>query len=61
MTKETYLGPRTRAHLESGPIGPYLDRLAEILHITGYQPAGIRSRIRAADKFGRWLKDHDLT
>jgi Phage integrase family len=59
--EEAYLGPRTGARIESGPSGPYVDRLAEILRIAGYRPSTIIRHLRAADKFARWLKEHDLT
>jgi site-specific recombinase XerD len=51
------------ARLRGGPLGPYLDDLATILHQQGYAPSSIQRCLRTGDLFGRWLhgQDYDVT
>jgi site-specific recombinase XerD len=51
------------ARLRGGPLGPYLDDLAMILHQQGYAPSSIQRCLRTGDRFGRWLQGqgYDVT
>ena len=49
--------------LRGGPLGPYLDDLATILHQQGYAPSSIQRCLRTGELFGRWLQGqgYDVT
>jgi site-specific recombinase XerD len=49
--------------LRGGPLGPYLDDLATILHQQGYAPSSIQRCLRTSELFGRWLQGqgYDVT
>jgi site-specific recombinase XerD len=47
---------RTVQRFRSGPLGPYIQQLAEELTSQGYARCGSRLRLRIAHKFGLWLR-----
>jgi len=55
MLEHFFVRTHVIARLRLGPLGPYLDDLATLLHQHGYAPSSIQSYLRAGDTFGRWL------
>ena len=52
--------PRTCRRIYAGPLGPYMDGLAERLQQRGYSKGSIRTKIRVVASFSHWLRIHDL-
>jgi site-specific recombinase XerD len=47
--------------LRSGPLGPYLDDFATLLHQQGYQGESIRRYLGGCRQFSQWLTQHGQT
>ncbi len=60
MIRSLYVQAKTRQRLEDGPLGPYLESLAEALHREEYKDRTIRRYLRNADLFGRWLAKQEI-
>jgi integrase/recombinase XerD len=61
MLEHFFVRTHVIARLRHGPLGPYLDDLATLLHHQGYAPSSIQSYVRTGDTFGRWLHSHGYT
>ena len=61
MLEHFFVRSHVIARLRRGPLGPYLDDLATMLHRQGYAPSSIQSYLRTGDTFGRWLYRHGYT
>jgi hypothetical protein len=55
MLEHFFVRPSVMTRLRGGPLGPYLDDLATILHQHRYTPDSLRGYLRTSDRFGRWL------
>lgn len=51
---------RTRHRMYAGPLGQNIDEFIERLQQRGYSRNSIRSKVRAAANFSRWLEAHDF-
>ena len=60
MIQSLSLGKITIDRLQSGPLEPYLEALAEALHTEGYANRTIRRYLRRADLFARWITDNGI-
>lgn len=58
MLEHFFVRSHVIARLRRGPLGPYMDDLATMLHRQGYAPSSIQSYLRTGDTFGRWLRRH---
>lgn len=60
MVEWFYSAPRTRAHLHAGPLGPFTDGLAAVLHRRGYARETVRSHLRLVGDLSQWLESRRL-
>jgi hypothetical protein len=56
MLEHFFARPHVIAQLQHGPLGPYLENLATLLHQQRYALSSIQSYLRAGHTFGRWLR-----
>lgn len=63
MIEQFFVHTPVVARLRGGPLGPYLDDLATILHQQGYALSSIQRCLRTGELFGRWLQGqgYDVT
>jgi integrase/recombinase XerD len=61
MLEHFFVQPHVITRLRHGPLGPYLDDLATLLHHQGYARSSIQSYLRTGDTFGRWLHQSGYT
>jgi site-specific recombinase XerD len=55
MISDYFDAPSALERMRSGSVGPYIDGFATVLAKAGYAPSTIRSYVRAAVHFGRWV------
>ena len=60
MVEKYFTRPKTVARLHAGPLGPHLSTIAQALHEARYSTATIRLHLRAADRFGAWLRTQKI-
>ena len=56
MLEHLFVRTHVVARLRRGPLGPYLDDLATLLHQHGYARSSLQSYLRTGETFGRWLQ-----
>jgi integrase/recombinase XerD len=61
MIERLFPTPRVRQRLLDGPVGPYVEGLAERLSELGYAEGYIRSLVRLLNSLGEWLEDRGLS
>lgn len=49
---------RTQQHMLGGPLGPYIDEFAGLIHKQGYRREVVRQKIRCLADFSWWLQGH---
>lgn len=54
------IAPTTWQRLQTGPLGPYLDRFAQHLSSQGYADATGRDKLRVVAKLSQWLERQQL-
>lgn len=52
--------PETLRRFREGPLGPYVDAYAELLHAENYTRWTARQQIRSVAQFSHWLKDRGI-
>jgi len=60
MVEKYFTQPKTVARLHAGLLGPHLSTIAQALHEARYSTATIRLHLRAADRFGAWLRTQKI-
>jgi integrase/recombinase XerD len=59
--EQIYKNPRTLIQMRVGPLGPYVDELAQQLSDEGYARSSAKVALELVDDLGRWLSRRKMT